>query len=192
MKTLIILAHPNEDSFNKAICDEIKQHLEFKKHEVKVRDLYKLKFDPILKEDNYSNFYQTKLPKEIKEEQEYITWAENLVIIFPTWWNGMPAILKGYIDRVFTNGFAFRFTKGESEGLLKEKKAVVFQTTSQPEDIMKPNQLVSSMETVIDVGILDYCGLDVITHKFFFSVQHINKDAREVMLKEVNGIVDIL
>ena len=57
---------------------------------------------------------------------------------------------------------------------------------------MKPTQLVSSMETVIDVGILDYCGLDVITHKFFFSVQHINKEAREVMLKEVNGIVDIL
>ncbi|WP_345740643.1 hypothetical protein [Metabacillus endolithicus] len=57
---------------------------------------------------------------------------------------------------------------------------------------MKPNQLISSMETSMDVGILDYCGINVITHKFFYSVPNVDKEAREKMLKEVKSIVDIL
>ncbi|WP_299092774.1 NAD(P)H-dependent oxidoreductase [uncultured Metabacillus sp.] len=192
MKTLIILAHPNEDSFNHAICSEVKEHLTKRNFEVKIRDLYKLKFDPLLTEDNHTEFYQTKLPKDILEEQNEITWAENLVFIFPTWWCGMPAILKGYIDRVFTNGFAFRFGKGEIDGLLKGKRAIILQTTSQTEEFMKPSQLVSSMETSMDVGIFDYCGINVITHKFLFSVPHVDKETREKMLKEIKGITEIL
>ncbi|WP_338787572.1 NAD(P)H-dependent oxidoreductase [Metabacillus sp. FJAT-53654] len=192
MNTLIILVHPCEDSFNHAICDKVKNHLIHKNYEVKVRDLYKLKFNPILTEDNHTSFYQTKLPKEIQLEQNEISWAENLIFIFPSWWCGMPAMMKGYFDRVFTNGFAFRFDKSEVDGLLKGKKAVIFQTTSQTEEFMKPNQLVSSMETAMDVGIFDYCGIDIITHKFFFSVPYIDKESREKMLKEAEGIVDTL
>ncbi|MGM0878011.1 MAG: NAD(P)H-dependent oxidoreductase [Bacillota bacterium] len=192
MNTLIILAHPCEDSFNAAICNEIKDQLTNKNYEVKIRDLYKLKFDPVLIEDNHTSFYQNNLPKEIQLEQNEILWAENLVFIFPSWWCGMPAILKGYFDRVFTNGFAFRFTNSEVDGLLKGKKAIIFQTTSQTEEFMKPSQLVSSMETTMDVGIFDYCGIDVITHKFFFSVPHVDKETREKMLQEVKGVVEIL
>jgi NAD(P)H dehydrogenase (quinone) len=193
MNTLIILAHPCEESFNAAICNEVKDHLtNHKNYEVKIRDLYKLNFNPVLTEDNHTSFYQTKLPKHIQLEQNEIIWADNLVFIFPTWWCGMPAILKGYFDHVFTNGFAFRFGMGEVDGLLKGKKAVIFQTTSQTEESMKPTQLVSSMETVMDVGIFDYCGIDVITHKFFYSVPHVDKQTREKMLKEVKGVVDIL
>lgn len=192
MNTLIILAHPCEDSFNAAICNEVKNLLTNKSYEVKIRDLYKLKFNPVLTEDNHTSFYQNKLPKEIQLEQNEITWAENLVFIFPSWWCGMPAILKGYFDRVFTNGFAFRFAKSEVDGLLKGKKAVIFQTTSQTEEFMKPNQLVSSMETTMDVGIFDYCGIDVITHKFFFSVPNVDNETRKKMLQEVKGVVDML
>lgn len=192
MNTLIILAHPCEDSFNTAICNEIKDHLTSKNHEVKIRDLYKLKFDPVLTEDNHTNFYQTKLPKELHVEQNEITWAENLIFIFPTWWGGMPAIMKGYFDRVFTNGFAFRFSEKQVDGLLKDKKAVIFQTTSRTEEFMKPSQLVSSMETAMDVGIFEYCGMTVIAHKFFYSVPHVNKESRLTMLKEAKSVVDIL
>jgi NAD(P)H dehydrogenase (quinone) len=192
MNTLIILAHPCEDSFNAAICNEIKEYLTNKNYEVKIRDLYKLKFNPVLTEDNHTKFYQNNLPKEIQQEQNEISWAENLVFIYPTWWCGMPAMVKGYFDRVFTNGFAFRFSKGEVDGLLKGKKATIFQTTSQTEEFMKPNQLVSSMETALDVGIFDYCGIDVLTHKFFFSVPHVDKETRERMLEEVKDIIDIL
>jgi NAD(P)H dehydrogenase (quinone) len=192
MNTLIILAHPNEESFTAAICNEVKKHLTFKNHEVRVRDLYKLGFNPILTEDNHTSFYQNNLPKEILMEQNEITWADNLVYVFPCWWCGMPAILKGYFDRVFTNGFSFRFSKDGTEGLLKGKKAVIFQTASQTEEFMKPNQLVSSMETSMDIGIFDYCGINVITHKFFFSVPHVNKEIRETMIKEAISVVDIL
>jgi NAD(P)H dehydrogenase (quinone) len=193
MKTLIIIAHPSKNSFNASILYEVEMHLTNKGHEVKVCDLYTLKFNPVLEEDNHTNFSQNKITEEIMEEQKKILWAENLVFIYPTWWCGMPAILKGYFDRVFTNGFAFRYEhlKG-AEGLLKGKKCVVFQTTSQTEDYMKPNQLISSMETSMDVGILDYCGINVITHKFFYSVPNVDKEAREKMLKEVKSIVDIL
>lgn len=193
MKTLIILAHPSENSFNAAICHKAKDHMESnKEYKVKIRDLYKLSFNPILTEDNHTTFFQDKLSEEIQLEQSEISWADNLIFVFPTWWCGMPAILKGYFDRVFTNGFAFRYTDGEADGLLKGKKAVVFQTTSQTEEFMKPSQLVSSMETVMDLGILDYCGINVINHKFFYSVPHIDNEMREKMLKEVIRVVDIL
>ncbi|XQY92561.1 NAD(P)H-dependent oxidoreductase [Metabacillus sp. HB246100] len=192
MKTLIIIAHPDENSFNYAISEEVQSHLKNKNHELKIKDLYKESFDPVLKEDNYLQFYQNNVPKDIHEEQKLITWAENLVFIFPTWWNGMPAILKGYLDRVFTNGFAFQFSKGKVEGLLAGKKVVIFQTTSQTEDFMKPNQLVSSMETIIDLGFLNYCGFNVLTHKFFYSVPQVDQETREKMLGEVRGVVDIM
>jgi NAD(P)H dehydrogenase (quinone) len=192
MNSLIILAHPCEDSFNAAICNEVKNHLTSKNYEVKIRDLYKLKFDPVLIEDNHTKFYQNNLPRDIYLEQNEITWAENLIFIFPTWWSGMPSILKGYFDRVFTNGFAFRFTEKHVEGLLKDKKAVIFQTASSSEEFMKPSQLVSSMETAMDVGIFEYCGINVVAHKFFYSVPHVDKESRITMLKEAKSVVDIL
>lgn len=192
MKTLIILAHPNPISFNKSIADTCIQNLEKKNHEIRVRDLYEMSFNPILKEDSFTVPQKEKVPATVREEQDHIKWAENLIFIFPTWWGGMPAILKGYFDRVFTNGFAFEFRDEGSEGLLANKKAFVFQTTANPKESLKPLQLISAIETIIDVGILQFCGIETIAHKFFYSVPYIDDKSRQDMLKEVGDIIEMI
>lgn len=192
MKTLIVVAHPNRNSFNHAIVRAAIHKLETKQHEIRVRDLYEMNFNPILKEDCFTAGYSTRLLTSVKEEQDHISWAEQLIFVFPTWWGGMPAILKGYIDHVFTNGFAFKFINDGSEGLLKDKKAVIFQTTSHPEESLKPFQIISSIETIMDVGILRFCGVETIAHKFFYSVPYVDNESRNRILKEVEDIVEML
>ncbi|WP_243291908.1 NAD(P)H-dependent oxidoreductase [Bacillus sp. FJAT-47783] len=192
MKTLIIVAHPSPSSFNKSIVETCIQKLEEKNHEIRVRDLYEMSFNPVLKEDSFTVPQQEKAPSTVREEQEHINWAENLIFIFPTWWGGMPAILKGYFDRVFTNGFAFEFQDEGSEGLLTHKKALIFQTTANPKDKLKSLQLITAIETIIDVGILQFCGIETIAHKFFYSVPYIDDQSRKDMLKEVEDIIEML
>lgn len=88
--------------------------------------MYELNFNPVLKDDGFTVKQTGKIPASVRIEQEHLLWAENILFIFPTWWGGMPAILKGYIDRVFTNGFAFESQAAGSKGLLKNRKAMIF------------------------------------------------------------------
>ncbi|MGD6818973.1 NAD(P)H-dependent oxidoreductase [Metabacillus sp. 84] len=192
MKALIIFAHPKLDSFNGAILETVMDQLKMLQAEIVVRDLYRLNFQPVLMEDNYSEFFQTKVSPDIAEEQSYIQWAEQLIFIFPTWWAGMPAMLKGYIDRVFTNGFAFRMLKGGSEGLLKGKNGLIFQTTGQPEQNLKPSQLVMAMETAMDYGIFHLCGIEMVSHRFMYGVTFADQATKKRMLREVRDILQIL
>ncbi|ALC84063.1 MULTISPECIES: NAD(P)H-dependent oxidoreductase [Bacillus] len=192
MNTLIVIAHPNPSSFNYSLLDRVTHYLEELNYNVCVRDLYKLKFNPVLMKDNYQTFSQSEVEQEILEEQKFIIDADLLVYIFPTWWSGLPAILKGYFDRVFTNGFAFNMTKDGLNGLLNDKRAIIFQTTGQPEKIAKQLQLVKSMGNSIDLGILARCGIEVIIHKYFYSVPFIDHEERRKMLLEVEPIINLL
>ncbi|KZM53736.1 NAD(P)H-dependent oxidoreductase [Aeribacillus pallidus] len=191
MNTLIIYAHPNPNSFNYAILQTTVQKLQQKQHEIRIRDLYEMNFNPVLKEDYFTK-QNPAVSKAIQEEQMHFSWAKQLIFIYPTWWNGMPAILKGYIDKIFTNGFAFTFTDEGAKGLLQNKRAIIFQTTSHPENYLKPYQLIASMETIVDVGILNFCGIETITHKFFYSVPYVDENTKKAMLKEVEDIVEMI
>jgi NAD(P)H dehydrogenase (quinone) len=190
MNALIVIAHPNPLSFNYSLLDRVKHNLEALQYEVTVRDLYKLKFNPILTDDHYQTFSQTELEQEILDEQAYILENDLLVFIFPTWWSSLPAILKGYFDRVFTNGFAFTMTKKGLNGQLNDKKAIVIQTTGEPESTVKKFQRVNG--SLIDLGILDRCGIEVIIHKFFYSVPYVDPEERREMLDEVEPIIYLL
>lgn len=192
MKSLIIYAHPNPKSFNAAIKETLVTELQAKGHEVRVRDLYEMKFNPILTADDFTQFFQNQIPADIKTEQTEIEWADLLFFLYPTWWIGMPAILKGYIDRVFTNGFAFRYTENGAEGLLKGKKGIVIQTTGTAGEILSGLNLVSSMENSVDVGILGFCGVETVAHKIFYAVPTVTDEVRKEMLTECNKIISSL
>ncbi|UOK58567.1 NAD(P)H-dependent oxidoreductase [Bacillus sp. CMF21] len=192
MNILIIYAHPNPESFNAAICDAVEKEFTSKDFQVRKRDLYQMKFNPILTEDDYSSFYQDKVPADIQAEQSELIWANIFVFVFPTWWAGMPAILKGYFDRVFTNGFAFRYSDEGPEGLLKEKQALIFQTTGQPEKSLKPPQLTMAMQASFDVGIMNFCGIETLAHKFIYSVPYVDEETRKIMLNEVKEVVEMI
>lgn len=105
-------------------CDfrNSKSELEGKGHEVRVRDTYELNFNPVLGASDFISFSQGNTPEDIKEEQEHISWADSITFIYPVWWAGLPAILKGYVDRVFSHGFAYAYGENGIEKLLSGKK----------------------------------------------------------------------
>lgn len=153
MKILIIYAHPDSEGHCSSILSEVKRHLDEKKADYEVIDLYNIKYDPILTEKELYGTKDKELSDVNKEMQKKVSEAEKLIFIYPVWLNSMPAILKGFFDRVFTSGFAFRYTPvipalirahiirypfvirfdyGVPVPLLKGKKAAVFLTTGAP------------------------------------------------------------
>lgn len=122
MKTLIIYTHPSPTGFNAAILKEVQSNLS-KKHEVKTLDLYAENFDPILRFDQEHRRRDLHKDPEMAKYRDLITWADHLIFIFPIWWSGMPAILKGFIDRVFAADFAYSYKKVGLQGHLQGNPA---------------------------------------------------------------------
>jgi putative NADPH-quinone reductase len=100
---LVVLGHPDSESFNHAICDAYVAGLP-PGVEVEVLKLGELDFDPVLRFG-----YRKRMEPDpvIERSQELVKWADHLVFVFPTWWANLPALLKGWFDRVFTPGFAY-------------------------------------------------------------------------------------
>jgi NAD(P)H dehydrogenase (quinone) len=135
-KTLIVYAHPNVkvQGYCSTILKEVVARL--KKHgiEYELLDLYKMKFDPVLHEDELYTAGKYKVSKECKKIQEMISQAYHIVLIYPLWWNGAPAIMKGFFDRVLTSHFAYKYDeRGIPHGLLTGKKVLVYQTSGASE-----------------------------------------------------------
>jgi putative NADPH-quinone reductase len=102
MRILLVYCHPCEESFNRAICDTAMTALAETGHDVRLLDLYAVGFDPAMGPDERRGYHTPKsneLP--ISEHLALIKWAEALVFVYPTWWFGLPAMLKGWLDRVF-------------------------------------------------------------------------------------------
>ena len=119
MKNLIILAHPNENSFNSAVANEIAKALLSRGEEVVIRNLYELGFDPVYTLEEMNEQREGTLRDDVKTEQDLVASSDNLIFVYPIWWTSMPAILKGYFDRVFSYGFAYAFS--EEGGVLDSR-----------------------------------------------------------------------
>ena len=128
MKVLIVFTHPNSNSFNHALLEKISAGLKQSGHEVKVKNLYQEKFNPILDSDDLSQLHDDSIPTRIAAEQEQLLWADGLIFIYPLWWFTPPAMLKGWFDVVLSNGVAFEYSDKGVTGLLKHKKALVMIT----------------------------------------------------------------
>ena len=188
MKNLIIYCHPNPQSFNHAICETITKALSTAGHEVKVRDLYSQNFSPVLKPADFEAMHNKTYSPDVLAEQNEIKWADQIIIVSPVWWFSMPAMLKGYIDRVLSFGFAYTYTKDGPAGLLKDKKVAIFNTTGGAEDFYKSSGMINSLKQTIEDGIFGFCGMKVVLHKYFFGVPATSKETREKMLEEAKEL----
>jgi NAD(P)H dehydrogenase (quinone) len=188
MKHLIIYAHPNPESINGQFKQIISEHLEENGHEVEIRDLYQLGFDPVLSLEDVSGQMIGRLSEDVKKEQEYIDWAESITFIHPIWWTGLPAIMKGYVDRVFSYGFAYRYDQGVQKGLLTGKEAVIINTHGKSHEEYTSMGMDQALSLTSDKGIYSYCGLDVKKHFFFGKADKANEAIVEhwkVQIKQV-------
>lgn len=189
MKYLVIYTHPNPKSFCKAVREAIVEELRKAGREVGIRDLYAQKFDPLLKEADFDALQKGAGLPDVKAEQDAIRAADMLVFVFPLWWVGMPAMLKGYIDRVFSEGFAYKITENDIMGLLKNKKVLLVTTTGAPQEMYEESGMFKSIGQTIDDGIFRFCGMEVIAHKYLTAVPYVTDDDRKKMLEDLKGFV---
>jgi len=160
MKHLIIYSHLNPDSFTKAIVDKVEKVSKEKGDEVKIIDLYGEQFNPILEFPDIEYMFMGKeVPGDVKKYQELVTWADHLTVVYPLWWAQMPAMLKGFIDRVFANGYAFNYGEKGSGGLLTGKTAQLYICTGNPGEYYEESGMYDAQRRVNDEGIFGFCGI---------------------------------
>lgn len=181
MKHLIVYAHPRKESFNHAILETAVTGLEKKGHEVVVRDLYAIGFQAVVSSSEIIG----GTSEDIEREQEHLKWADVITFIYPIWWTGLPAILKGYIERVFTYGFAYKYVDGVQMGLLKGKKAVIIHTQGKSHAEYAASGMDQALRLTSDKGIFEYCGFDVMYHIVFDAVQASDENTRRGWLEQI-------
>lgn len=187
-RVLIVHAHPEANSFCSALKDNAKKHFENAGAEVIISDLYAMKFNPVgdkhdfieLKNPDYFkyqleqvNAYENQLfTPELKAEMDKFLWADLIIFNFPLWWFGLPAILKGWVDRVFAMGLVYGAGKGVYEnGFYKDKTALLTFTTGGPETAYNggKNGDLDNILFPIHHGMLYFAGMNVLPPFIVFS-----------------------
>ena len=184
MKVLVVYAHPNPDSFNHAVLERFVAGLQSRNHEVEILDLYAQGFDPLLSAADLAALQAGETPADIKSQQAKVARAEGLAFIFPIWWSSMPAVLKGWIDRVFSLGFAYAFREEGPVGLLKQQKALLITTAGGDQAFFDHSGIQKAIQMTIDLGIFGFTGIPKIQHEFFYNVVQIDGATREGYLQK--------
>ncbi|MFT3691230.1 NAD(P)H-dependent oxidoreductase [Paenirhodobacter sp.] len=203
MKVLIVFAHPEPHSLSAALRDVAIRELETAGHEVRVSDLYAMNWKaqvdradfPALTEDRLMPAAASKhafatgtLTDDVKAEIDKLLWADLLILHFPLWWYAMPAILKGWVDRVYAYGFAYgvgehsdtRWGDRFGEGTLAGKRAMLIVTAGGWEEHYSPrgvNGPIDDLLFPITHNILYYPGFDVLPSFVTYSTDRFD-DAR--------------
>lgn len=139
--TTIIYAHPWEGSFNHAILQAVKQHLDSSGQPYRLLDLYADRFNPVYSEEELALFNKGQaLDPQVLSYQDTLKQTERLIFIFPIWWADMPAIVKGFLDKVFLK--TLTYVENKRTGLLEGKlthiqEAVVITTSAAPRFYLK-------------------------------------------------------
>ncbi|GEL07952.1 NAD(P)H-dependent oxidoreductase [Salisediminibacterium halotolerans] len=183
--SLILFMHPSAASFNRAICERIKSAQTDAGNSVDVRDVYQLSFDPVLTQKEYEESLEGIYPQDVMQEQAYIDAADEIVFVFPVWWGGFPASGKGYIDRVFSYGFAYELNGEKPLPKLNGKTASLVFTTGAPDSEWHNSGLHESMVHLIDASTLQFCGLKLTNTIHLGNVIQASDGERRQMLDDV-------
>jgi putative NADPH-quinone reductase len=192
MNILIILGHPDNRSFNYAIADTCRNRLVENGHSVLFHDLYREGFNPITDVNEIPK--QGKIDNLIKTHCDNLKDSDGIVIIHPNWWGQPPAILKGWIDRVFRPGVAYEFEEGDSGeglpiGLLKAKIGLVFNTSNTNEE-RENNIFKDPLETIWKNCIFSFCGVKQFDRRMFRIVVTSDLNQRQIWLNEAKTMID--
>ena len=192
MNILIILGHPDNRSFNHAIADTCRNRLVENGHSVLFHDLYREGFNPITDVNEIPK--QGKIDNLIKTHCDNLKDSDGIVIIHPNWWGQPPAILKGWIDRVFRPGVAYEFEEGDSGeglpiGLLKAKIGLVFNTSNTNEE-RENNIFKDPLETIWKNCIFSFCGVKQFDRRMFRIVVTSDLNQRQIWLNEAKSMID--
>lgn len=178
-KVFILLGHPDNDSFNSTLAKEYERGATDAGHEVRCMNLSDLKFDPVL---HHGYRLVQELEPDLLAFQDNVRWCDHFVVLYPSWWSTMPALLKGLFDRAWLPGFAYSFTSEFSwKKLLKGKSARMIVTS----DTVPLIQWIIFGDTTNELkrGILWFAGFSPIRVKKFGYLKHFSSMGRRDRIK---------
>jgi len=171
LKHAIIVGHPEPTSFTHSVGRAYVEAVEALGDRAVVRDLYQLGFDPCLKASERPGMEQPTVADDVRREREAIGDCDVFVFVYPIWYGTPPAILKGYVERVFNLGFAFEdFRAGRSQPLLSGRKLISFTSSGATLAWLEESGVWVSLRAIFDDYIAKVCGLEVVDHVHFPSV----------------------
>ena len=159
MKFLLVIDHPNQNSFNSQVMHNFVEGIQIKKHSFEICDLEKDQFDPIMTIKDLEKYAAGGFTNEkIKTYQRQILSADHLVFFFPIWWVAPPARLKGWFDKVLLPKFAFSEGQIPAPLLRHIQKTIIFTTTGVGDEAFQ-TEFGRAFIEVIGKGILQFCGI---------------------------------
>ncbi len=206
MKVFIVFAHHEPQSFNEALLERSVAELEKLGDEVRVSNLHAMGFNPVA---GAADFTERRFPDmlqydreqkhasehgafspDIEAEIDKLLWCDFLILQFPLWWFSVPAILKGWIDRVFVNGVAYGKGHRMDTGGLKGRKAMLTVTTGCYENMVAPDGLLGDLNVNLwhlNAGTLAYAGFEVLPTFASWSIHYTDAAKRAGYLEAYAG-----
>lgn len=202
MKVFIVHAHPEPTSFNGALKDAAVEQFERLGHEVKVTDLYAEGFNPVAGRHDFTTVldpdrfhYQREqahaadndgFSPELARDQERLFWCDLLILQFPLWWTGMPAILKGWVDRVLAFGVAYGEGLRFDRGLLKGRQGLLCITTGGTTERFSEGGVYGPIDVLIKPvqrGVLQYMGMEALPPFVAYAAPRVSDEERKAYLR---------
>lgn len=171
MNVLVVISHPRRESLTGALADAFIEGLEAAGHGAEVADLYAENFDPLVRpadEPDYSDPTKTYSP-EVHAEMARIERNDAIAMFFPVWWWSVPAMLKGWIDRVWNNGWAY------GGGSVPVEKALMVAIGGGSKEDFAKRGFDTCLDTQLRIGVMNYCGIEDARLETFYDT--LNKDA---------------
>ncbi len=186
----VIVAHPNP----KSLCMELAQAYAHAVHGLGqacvVRDLYRIGFDPCLTAEEIPSPSGYRCAPDTQRERDLIGDARIFAFVYPFWFNAPPAILKGYVDRVFSMGFGYEPGPGGNQALLDGRSLISISTSGAPDHWVKSTGALDILSHSFDQHLAAVCGLTVVDHLHFGGVvPGITPESVRAMLKSVREAV---
>jgi NAD(P)H dehydrogenase (quinone) len=203
MNILIVLAHPEAASFNGALFDTALRELRAAGHTVVTSDLYRMGFDPVSSRRNFTTVKDPAYLKpqveethasehdgfahEIEAEIRKLEACDLLILQFPLWWFGLPAMLKGWIDRVLAMGRTYGYGAIYETGKFKGRRALLSLTAGGPEEAYRKggfNGDIAGILRPIQRGVLQFLGFDVLAPQVHYGPARASDEQREAWLSD--------
>ena len=203
MKVLIVHAHYEPQSFTSALKNAAVETLTAAGHEVRVSDLYAMNWNPVAATSDFAApanpdycvyaleqrqaFERASLPEDIAEQIAAVDWCDLLIFNFPLFWFSVPAILKGWIDRVFVSGHFYGGKRFYDQGGMRGKRAMLCFTLGGQPHMFGPDAIHGEMDTLlrpIQRGALAYCGFSVLPPFIGYHIPYITAEARQAILDD--------
>jgi len=180
MRTLIIVGHPDKKSLCASLADQYEKGAMEKGGDIARINLYDLSFNLNLKA-GYRN--SQNLEADLIEAQRLIKWSNHLVFIFPVWWGGVPAILKGFLDRIMLPGFAFKYRENSHQWdkLLSGRSARLIVTSDAPAWWLYLNYFHPAVN-MMKKAVLEFCGVSPVEITSFGSIRESSEKKLEDIL----------